>query len=454
MSSETKNQGKDKDKEKSSKTHKRKSSSEPKTPSPFITRIVRRVKDACDEYIERMEDMEHGRRDSMGRQTQKGIEHYYEMERRRRKREDRRRAKEKREQRKDAEGGGGGGVVEALMTGGRGEPGHRGGSSPRGTNDEAPFIDPPALEGPIHETLPDTEPEGVLPPPAIRDFAQEILPTTMEHVGSQSSRASGKSVSPMPSEHSISSTRAQVGPRPIGKRARTKSPAGRGPPLDSEDEESPTSDEGSASEDEEDDQAAKAARSREAEAAAGEGPTGEAAAIPSPLPADGGDEPDAEGIQEPAGEEQPSGIRGGDDGGIVDLDDFDSDGIDDDRQFEDAPVYNEREDFDDEYTKATGYYEPFEAVGDATKGKGDRNHEQPAKHIRKEFLAKDKQKVEFIHGQPQDHLNDESQGIFQRRERRPYNVGVKEISPEIFKVRTPRPYAHAEVGESNRARRT
>ncbi|KAL8904016.1 MAG: hypothetical protein Q9171_007198 [Xanthocarpia ochracea] len=440
MSSETKNQGKDKDEDKSSKTHKRKSSSEPKIPSPFITRIVRRVKDAYDEYIERMEDMEHGRRDSMGRQTQKGIEHYYEIERRRRKREDRRRGKEKREQKKDAEGGGvGGGVVEALMTGGRGEPGHRGGGSPRGTNDEDPFIHPPAMEGPIHETQPDAEPEGALPPPAIGNFAQDILPTIMEHAGSQSSRASRRKVSPMPSDHSISSTRAQVGPRPIGERVRIKAPAGRGPPLDSEDEESPTSDEGSASEDEEDDQAAKAARDREAEAAAGEVPTGEAAAVPSPPP---------------AGEEQPSGIRGGGDGGIVDLDDYDADGIDDDRQFEDAPVYNEREDFDDEYTTAAGYYEPFETVGDATKGKGDRNDEQPAKHIRKEFQAKDKQKDKLIHGQPQDHLRGVSQGMFQSRERRPYNVGAKEVFPEIFTVRTPRPYAHAKVGESSRARRT
>ncbi|KAL8916739.1 MAG: hypothetical protein Q9172_006157 [Xanthocarpia lactea] len=453
MSSEAKSQGKDKDKDKSSKTHKRKPSSEPKTPSPFITRIVRRVKDACDEYNERMEDMKHGRRDSMGRQTQKGIEHYYEMERRRRKRGDRRRGKKEREQRKDAEGGGGG-VVEALMTGGRGEPGHREGGSRRGTNDEVPFIDPPAMEGPIPETLPDAEPEGALPPPAIRDFAQEILPTTMEHAGSQGSRASGSNISPMPSDHSISTTRAQVGPRPIGQRARIKPPAGRGPPLDSEDEESPTSDEGSASEDEEDDQAAKEARAREVEAAAGEGPIGEAAAVSSPLPADGGAEPDAKGSQEPAGEEQPSGIRGGGDGGIVDLGDSDSDEIDDDRQFEDAPVYDEREDFDDEYTTAAGYYEPFEAVGDATKGNGDRNDEQPAKHIRKEFQAKDKHKDEFTHGQRQDRLHGESQGIFQSRERRPYNAGAKEIFPEIFTVRTPRPYAHAKVGESSRARRT
>ncbi|KAL8789584.1 MAG: hypothetical protein Q9213_001020, partial [Squamulea squamosa] len=160
---------KDEGERKSATKPKHESTSEPQKPlNPFGVRIVRRFKDACEEYIERIEDMEHGRRDKRGKMTQKGLDHYYNLERRQKKRDARRREEKERKRGKDGEGGE---VVEAMMSGGRGGPSRHGGDIRRGghgdgedghrnMNNGDAIANPPAMEAPIREMLPQPEAQG------------------------------------------------------------------------------------------------------------------------------------------------------------------------------------------------------------------------------------------------------------------------------------------------------
>ncbi|KAI4260795.1 MAG: hypothetical protein L6R42_003887 [Xanthoria sp. 1 TBL-2021] len=496
----------------SSKKHKHRSSSA-KPPKPFFTRVVRRLRDGCDEFIERMEDMEHGYRDKNGKKTQKGIEHDYEIERRRKKRDAERREKKRREGGKYGEGGG---PVEALMSGGRGDPPHHGehsrrgghddeGGGPRGRHDGDPFNLPPMMDGPVHEARPEPRPDPFVPLPAIQDFGRDPpleaihpeartrnsmgsrrrsvspVPHQDRGRGSQDDRVSQRSdVSPIPSEHSASSIIAQVSARRneerarIGRQAGRERQAGRGPqagrenPLDSEDEERPGSDEGSSSEDEGEDEAAKAARARGRAGGPAGGPVGEPVGEPA-----GG--PVGEPAGEPAGVVPPppsvetappsvigSGLRGGGAAGIEDLGDDNVGETDDEGDSTDTVQYDEREDFDDEYTTAAPSLQSYDSLRGTSEGRIEGTDERENEEHHEEPRQEDKLKEGRIHAQPQEHLQEEPHKMFQSRERRPYSLGAQNILPEVFagslpqkktSERTPRPYANLKVGESTRVRR-
>lgn len=468
MSSEPKSLDDDEKGIVSSKNHKHRSSSGKKPTTPFVTRVVRRLRDGCDEFIERMEDMEHGYRDKSGKKTQKGIEHDYELERRRKKRDARRRERQEREGGKDGEGGA---PVEALMSGGRGVPPHHGEHSRRGGYDseeddlrgmhsEDPSNPPPMRNGHIHEARPGSRADPVVPLPATRHFGHKpplaaIHPNTRPQNSrgprirsvsplpgpdrgrrSHGSRVLQRDVSPMPSEHSASSLLAKVNARRNIERTRPGPQAGRGSqarrtnPLESEDEERPGSDEGSSSEDEDADEAAKAARARRRARGLTGGPAGERAGPRQPL------------VETAPPSVIGSGLRGGAAAEVEHFSDDIAEETEDERESTGAVQYNEHEDFDDEYRTAAGTDEPV-----------NEEHE--------EIGQTSKQKKIFIHAQPQENFQEESHKMDQTRERRPYNFGAQAIAPETFSTspsqqktsgRTSRPYANPNVGESTQVR--
>ncbi|KAL9618328.1 MAG: hypothetical protein Q9204_008413, partial [Flavoplaca sp. TL-2023a] len=293
MSAEPNPQDQDEDNIITSKNHKQRSrSSQEPSSSPFITRVVRRLRDGCDEFIERMDDMEHGYRDKNGRKTKKGLERDYEIDRRRAKRE------ALRKERKEKEGGP---PVEALMSGG--------------------MADAPLPGG--HQDFAQELPAGAMPPHSRRPH---------------NSMASARDISPMPSEHSTSSIMAQVGAHRDGDRPRRgRQPGGgpeatRGNPLDSEDEERPGSEDGSTSEDEAGTSTRGRANHRDRSADGLPPPPSIETAPPSVI-----------GNEGTAAEGGASGLRGGGIAGIEDL----GDEVTDDGIVADSQEYNEYEDFDD-----------------------------------------------------------------------------------------------------------
>ncbi|KAL8993835.1 MAG: hypothetical protein Q9169_006044, partial [Polycauliona sp. 2 TL-2023] len=172
MSTEPKPQDKDKDGIISSKKHRHRSHSKDKPPPLLITRVVRRLRDGCDEFIERMEDMDNGYRDRSGKKTEKWLERDYEIERRRKKRDARRKEKQERKGGKDGEGGE---PVEALMSGGMGGPPHHGEHSRRGGHSD-------------RGGRPRPRPDPAVPLPAAEDFGQEPpLPVMNPEAGSRDS---------------------------------------------------------------------------------------------------------------------------------------------------------------------------------------------------------------------------------------------------------------------------
>ncbi|KAL8964407.1 MAG: hypothetical protein Q9183_004471 [Haloplaca sp. 2 TL-2023] len=253
----------------------------------ILTRVVRRLSSACDEWLERAEDHEHGRRDRWGRRNQYWHEHEYEKQRRSEKRRERRREHEARAMRKKEKGKGEGKeegkptAAEAMMTGAL-----RGGDSRHGSGAHVGSRRSHASAAPVPEAEETIREAGVTwkaEPPA----------------GGSASR----DISPMPSEHSISSIRARTEAEAAAK-AKAQANADReNPPLaiDSEDEDAKSSDDDSS--DEEDEAAGAAKKAKEPATA-----------------------PEAEA---------PSGIRGG--------------GAESDDNDHDNEEYCEAEDFDEEY---------------------------------------------------------------------------------------------------------
>ncbi|KAL9005714.1 MAG: hypothetical protein Q9188_001527 [Gyalolechia gomerana] len=263
---------------------------------PLLTRITHRLKDAREEYTERIQDSKSGHRDKYGRKTHLWHEREYERERRRRKREHNRKEKGMADGERKK--------IEAVMSG----------AIPKDDGDVAlvevagEYRGTPTIERNEGSGEHGVAHEGVAGSSRISRFS------TGYQRESRSGGGSGpRDVSPMPSEHSISSVQAQVHRRRTEERARARA-EGRGEaPNDSEDEEEEKSDEGSS---DEEDEAAKAAKqTRE--------------------PAVGGAPPSA------------SGLRGGGGGGVAEPDDGDS--HEDEYYSFGEEEYNEHEDFDDEY---------------------------------------------------------------------------------------------------------
>lgn len=261
----------------------------------LFTRLALHVRSACDEWVERIEDSQTGHRDRRGRKTQKWYEREYEIERRRKKRQAKRREKQKlegnggqKQEGKRKESGGGGKEqsktkkVTAVMTGALG-PIEEGGAITTGSD-------------PVEGTV-----------------------TAEGHEGGSDPR---DEYSPMPSEHSVSSTQAQVHSQRAYERSRSKTKSGsvHGAPKDSEDEEaSGSSDEESFPENKGDDKTAKAGKAaKKSEAPAGDGKAGSS-----------------------------TGLRGGGVCGIAELDGEDDD---EDKWYSSGEEeYHEHEALDDEY---------------------------------------------------------------------------------------------------------
>ncbi|KAL8669355.1 MAG: hypothetical protein Q9168_006047 [Polycauliona sp. 1 TL-2023] len=428
MPTTPKPQDKDEDKDEdgiiSNKKPQPRSGSRRKPPSPLLTRVVRRLRDGCAEFVERMEDMEHGYRDKNGKKTEKGLERDYEIERQRKRRDARHKEKEERKGGKDGEGGGGGGgggaPVEAMMSGGLGRPPPpHGEHSRRGSHGDG--------RGRSH-----SRPDPAVPIPAVESFGQGPPPAAMgpdarprdsrgPGRGSVSalsqgdrgrqmhgSRGSHRDISPMPSEHSGSSLMAQVGARPNGGSAARARQAAPGPgtgskhPVDSEDEERPGSDDGSSSEDEGEDKAAKAAKAKATTTT-------------------GGDAPAAEG--------SASGLRGGGVPGGNDVDDED---------LSEFLQYDDYEDFDDEYSAAAGPSSPHDLPDNASEaeieGAQQRQHEEPHDEPR----GKGKEKEKLGQEEPQQESHEEVSGS---------------LPQKTSSRRTPRPYTNPKVGETTRVKR-
>ncbi|KAL8717895.1 MAG: hypothetical protein Q9225_004905 [Loekoesia sp. 1 TL-2023] len=288
---------------------------------PLLTRLAHRLKDACDEYIERIEDSQSGHRDKYGRKTQLWHEREYERERRRRKREARRKEKEMIE--------GKGKKIEAVMTG----------AMPHGGSDgDVTLVEEAGLHG-------DTE-----------IVSREERVEDPAHGRGEG----GRDISPMPSEHSISSIQAEVHNRRAGERATARAEAGNEGPEDSEDEEEEESDEDESSQEE--DEAAEAAKA----STATREPAGE----------------------EPAASASASGLRGGGGGEVAGVDE---EGSDEDEYFSlDEEEYNEHEDFDDEYANTNE--QPPSENGPATKlekQKGVEGERQAPRDLNEEQIRSD-----------------------------------------------------------------
>ncbi|KAL8760980.1 MAG: hypothetical protein Q9184_002866 [Pyrenodesmia sp. 2 TL-2023] len=303
----------------------------------LITRLAHRVRLACDEWIERVEDAQTGHRDHYGRKTHLWHEREYEIARRQKQRQARRKEKKGIEGEKaEDEGNRGKGekvkkgleVGEVVMSGaikkenwGRSKNGEEGGkpgeeragseeirgrshTSHQGSDGDVTLIEERAVnrEGPIVTTT-------------------EVAEGTATEVAEGTARP--RSISPMPSEHSASSIQVHVRFRRGEGRGERRGRSGAGnqhdAPSDSEEEEAddPSDDDDASNEGE--DEATKAAK---------------AAKTPEGPPDDGGATP---------------GLRGGGGSGIAELED---DEDDEERWYsfgEEEEGYNGHEDFDDEY---------------------------------------------------------------------------------------------------------
>ncbi|KAL8684767.1 MAG: hypothetical protein Q9224_006145, partial [Gallowayella concinna] len=344
------------------------------------------------------------------------------------------------------EGGGTGGAGRSRRTEGQ---------------DASGSYHPPALEGPGHGVVPIDGPPGAAAVASgqsqtgvtQRDFQTgsgrisrhgSQLPAGDRGHGSRGSGMSRRDISPMPSERSISSTNAQVGPRRGGERARISTPAGRGSPLenDSEDEEAHDSD---------DDISVL-----EGEARSSRG--GTAATTPSP--------PSAHGSRGPAGEGRSSGLRGGGGGseGIIEIGDYDLEETDEEENVADGKEYNEHEDFDDEY-RTSGARKSEQQVNDEmTTVDAESSIAQENLQATDNRKGKDKEEEpheeppEKLHQQPQEDMEEAPYESFRSRERRPYVVTEGMPAAEniihqpygMFSNRTPRPYVLPKVGETTR----
>ncbi|KAL8974067.1 MAG: hypothetical protein Q9197_001686 [Variospora fuerteventurae] len=258
--------------------------------APFLTWLVQHLRDVCDDHIDRIEDSETGHRDRYGRKTHLYYQREYEERRRRAIGAARRRKKEmiQRKQQGEQTDRSGGRKRLAVMSGATNgedseEDEKRGGHGDNPKPDVLESTEGPTVEG--------------------------------EHERGQHGVAVASHLSPPPSEHSLSSTRAHVHRHSRGGSAGLRFAAGsalEGLNQSDNEEEEAFSDEGSLPS-EEGDEAIISVEDR----AIGN-------VAPSPLPS----------------------LRGGG-AGIAKLD---SDEDDDESEFSSGDEeYDERENFDDEY---------------------------------------------------------------------------------------------------------
>ncbi|KAL9029014.1 MAG: hypothetical protein Q9196_002692 [Gyalolechia fulgens] len=296
---------------------------------PLLTRIAHRIKDAREEYTERIQDSQSGHRDKYGRKTHLWHEREYEGERRRRKREHKRKEKEMIE--------GKGKKIEAVMSGAMPkDDGHVALVEEAGEHGEMPIVQ--RAEGSGEHGVGH---EGVVGSRRISRMS----------TGYQSRRGGGsgpRDISPMPSEHSFSSIQAQVHNRRATERARARAEGRHQRSIDSEDEEEDESDEGSLDEEDEGAEAVK-------------------------------------NIQEPAVDGIPlaSGLRGGGGGGVAEVNRED---LPEDECYSfDEKEYNEREDFDGEYLEVGSQQTVRHSPGlDQEEGKNIRNAQKVHKPLAEE----------------------------------------------------------------------
>ncbi|KAI4258162.1 MAG: hypothetical protein LQ352_001319 [Teloschistes flavicans] len=283
----------------------------------ILTRVARRIRDASEEYIERVEDHEAGRRDKYGRKTRAWYEHEYERQRRIKKREVERKEKEERARRKKgAEGGRGQLVGPPMMTGlnpfvdaAKAPSRHGSGSRGRSRNRRGLSKDgsDTLVEENVGHEAETLRPEGAAA--ALPMGEESTQPAGSTHGVGPAGAWASRNMSPMPNEGSLLSSRDRLQPQRAEQRAKVKARAQseRDSPAmmkDSEDEEDDSDLEDS---DGEDEVAMAAKRAKEPRVGLAEG--------------------------------EASGLRGGHggDGGV-------------EYSNEDDHEYNEHEDFDDEYT--------------------------------------------------------------------------------------------------------
>lgn len=317
--------------------------------TPLITRVAHRVRLACDEWLERVEDAQTGHRDRYGRRTYLWHEREYEIGRRRKQRQARRKEKERVEGKTetDQEEEGKGNrmkkekkTVDFMMSGAvKEEEGERGevegGESEQGGERGGPeqVRGPRGREG--DERAGPEEIRGRSPTSRRGSNDDEEAaesgegPIVVAAEGGEGAAAEeaaegtarSESISPLPSEHSASSIQAQVhSPKTEGR----VSPSAGGRhdlPNDSEDEKAEDSSDDDDASDEEEDEATKAAKAVKKP----EGPTEEGGPTPS--------------------------LRGGGGAGIAEFDDADDDeehwySFGEDVEDEE---YNGHEDFEAEY---------------------------------------------------------------------------------------------------------
>lgn len=280
---------------------------------PLLTLLTHRLKDARDEYNERIEDSKTGHRDKYGRKTQLWYEREYAREKKRRRRE------QKRKERGIADGKGR--KTDAMMTGAMPKEDSDVTLVEEGGGGHIVQHDGGSAEGVAGSSRDSRISTGHR---SHGSRASRISRASTRH-GSQNGGGSGlRDVSPMPSEHSFSSIQAQVHRQREEERARARAEAGgegQGT-KDSEDEEPEKSDDGSS--DGEDGAATAANQAQQPTVEEAEEPA--AAAEEEGLPA--------------------SGLRGGG-GGMVETDDEGS--YEDEYYSCGEEEYNEHEDFDDEY---------------------------------------------------------------------------------------------------------
>ncbi|KAL8943780.1 MAG: hypothetical protein Q9211_000863 [Gyalolechia sp. 1 TL-2023] len=260
---------------------------------PLLTRIAHRIKDAREEYIERIQDSQSGHRDKYGRKTHLWHEREYERKRQRKKREHKRKEKEMIE--------GKGKKIEAVMSGAiPKDDGHVALVEEAGEHGEMPIVQ--RAEGSGEHGVGH---EGVA-------GSRRISRTSTGYQSRSGGGSAPRDISPMPSEHSFSSIQAQVHNRRAAERARARAEGRDQRPIDSEDEEEDESDEWSL---DEEDEGAEAARNTQGPAVDGVPPA--------------------------------SRLRGGGGGGVAEVNRED---LPEDECYSfDEKEYNEREDFDGEY---------------------------------------------------------------------------------------------------------
>lgn len=200
----------------------------------FLTRVARRFRDASEEWIEQVEDVEAGRRDKYGRKTRAWYEHDYERQRRIKKREMEMKEKEERRKRKkEAEAGGTQLAVSPMMT---------------GLNSFIDIADAPSRQ-----------PDGAAAAPPITGGPMQ--PSGSRHGVGPSGASTSRNMSPVPSQISALSSQVRLQPQAAQQRAKAKARAQAersNPPLakDSEDEE----EESDLADSDDEDDVAKAAR--------------------------------------------------------------------------------------------------------------------------------------------------------------------------------------------------